>query len=508
VASFPDKGTRGQGDKERIYHLNPLSPCLLVFWAALGVSIVALGLLPLPSIALILALGLVVALSLLDPVFGLYFAVLSVPVQDLVQLPGGVTCTQAAMLLATGAWGLRVLAHPERPIAKGWLLPLWIALLWALLLATSFTPYSRAEGFKEVLRWGEAFLVWLIAVNTIQRPWQAAGLLACLLLAPAVDAAIGLVQAVTGAGPPSFRIAPGSPLVRAYGTIGAPNSFAGYLNMAWPLALALTVGAIRQAFRPATGRQPSLVVGRWSLVGWGAAAALALITIVLLAALVASFSRGAWLGAAAGLLAMTLALGPRAGRWAIAALCGGALLLALGGAGLLPDALATRVSSISKNLALFDASNVPVTDQNFAVVERMAQIQAGWRMFLAHPFSGVGPGNYTPAYPDFAVGSWYASRGHAHNYYLHMAAEAGIVGALAYLALLGGVSYQALAALRRANSTFRRSIAIGCCGIIAATAGHDLFENLHVLSMGIQLSVAWGLVVVLASWESRIDDRR
>src|SRR5207244_4477150 len=80
------------------------------------------------------------------------------------------------------------------------------------------------------------------------RPWQAAGLVACLLLAPAADAAIGLAQFATGDGPSSFRIAAGSPFVRAYGTIGAPNSFAGYLNMAWPLALALAVGAVRWAW--------------------------------------------------------------------------------------------------------------------------------------------------------------------------------------------------------------------------------------------------------------------
>ncbi|HEX9439497.1 MAG TPA: hypothetical protein VF909_07445, partial [Roseiflexaceae bacterium] len=62
-------------------------------------------------------------------------------------------------------------------------------------------------------------------------------------------------------------------------------------------------------------------------------------------------------------------------------------------------------------------------------------------------------------------------------------------------------------ALRRANSTFRRSIVVGCCGIIAATAGHDLFENLHVLSMGVQLAAVWGLIDVLGNWDQRIEDR-
>jgi cell division protein FtsW (lipid II flippase) len=88
-----------------------------------------------------------------------------------------------------------------------------------------------------------------------------------------------------------------------------------------------------------------------------------------------------------------------------------------------------------------------------------------------------------------------------------MAAEAGLIGALAYLALLSGVIAQAWAARHRATSTFQRSTVIGCCGIIAATAGHELFENLHALSMGVQLAAVWGLVVVLGNWELRIEDR-
>jgi O-antigen ligase len=228
-----------------------------------------------------------------------------------------------------------------------------------------------------------------------------------------------------------------------------------------------------------------LVLGSWLLL------------LVLLLALATSLSRGAWVGAACGAAGMALALGSRARRWALAALGLGAVALALGGTGLLPEVLAGRVTSITRYLAIFDAGAVVITPQNFAVVERMAQMQAGWNMFLAHPLTGVGPGNYTPAYPSFAVGPWYASRGHAHNYYIHMLAETGVIGALAYLALLAGIIRQAIATLRADNGTIRRSAAIGCCGIIAAVAGHDLFENLHVLSMGIQLAAIWGLLIVL-----------
>jgi O-antigen ligase len=506
VASYPDQPTR-QGDKQT--GRQPFSfAYLLVLLVAIALL---LALLPLTTLLLALGATLVVGLALLNPIFGVYWAILSVPVQEVVYLPGGLSYTQAAMLLAGLAWALRVLAHPEQRMiserARGVAprLLLWVLLLWALLLAAALSPYSRVEGIKESLRWAEAFLVWLMIVCLARRRWHVVGLVACLLLAPAAEAAIGLVQFARGDGPPSFRIAPDLPFVRAYGTIGQPNSFAGYLNMAWPLALALAIGGTlwlwqgrrwakdeqRGVARAMPARQAAVVLllGCW------------LVAALILAGVAASLSRGAWVGAAIGALGLAMAaaviLGRRAWRAALAGLVLGGLVLAAGGAGLLPDVVANRLSSITRYAAIFDAGAVAVTPENFAVIERMSQLQAAWRMFLAYPLTGVGPGNYSVAYPSFAVGSWYASRGHAHNYYLHMAAEAGMLGLLAYLALLGGMVWQAIALLRPNKSTFCHSLVVGCCGIIAAVGGHNLFENLHVLSMGVQLAGVWGLLSVV-----------
>jgi hypothetical protein len=83
-----------------------LSPCLFVFVLAL-----ALTLLPLPTLALALFYALLILLALVDPIFGLYWAILSVPMQQLVHLPCGISYTQGAMQLA-----LHVLAHPEQPV--------------------------------------------------------------------------------------------------------------------------------------------------------------------------------------------------------------------------------------------------------------------------------------------------------------------------------------------------------------------------------------------------------
>jgi O-antigen ligase len=192
-------------------------------------------------------------------------------------------------------------------------------------------------------------------------------------------------------------------------------------------------------------------------------------------------------------------------RWGSVALAGGGLLLVAGSAGMLPDTLTNRVASIARNIRLFDVRSVQVTPENFAVVERMSHLQAAYAMVLHHPLTGVGAGNYTNAYEGserfravaYALHPWYTSQGHAHNSYLHIAAETGLGGLAAYLALLVLLGYQAWKTLRRVDHWFFCSVATGCCGIIGSVAVHNLFENLHVLNMGVQLGAVWGLLSVL-----------
>lgn len=508
-----------------------LRPPYLLFAAAL--LALPLGLLPLPYAAGGALAVIVGTLTLIDPIWAAYAAVLSVPVQDLVQLPGGLSVTQATLLLAMAALALHTLANPERSLPLGSLFAPLALLLLALFAATVFTPYSRAEALRATLRWSTVPLIYLLVLRSLDggpglakpppdiffvrsgrrsRPdltksevwgaappiWKVVGLLACLLLAPAVDAAVGIVQFWYGIGPASFGIGAGH--VRAYGTIGQPNSFAGYMNQSWPLALSLAACALIWLWRGGPRRRGlALLLALGGLSG------------LLLGGLLVSFSRGGWLGAAAGAAAMALIsipllpAGPRRLAWRAAGLgaAGLALILALGGGGLLPGALSSRLGSIAGSLRIFDVRGVAITPENFAVVERMAHIQAGWNMFTRHPLTGVGPGNYsiafehTPGIGELPITArpWYTSRGHAHNYYLNMAAEAGVFGAAAYLLLLAAVARQALRAVRRARGLLWQGVAVGCAGLSAALAAHNLFENLHVLNMGLQLGATWALLV-------------
>jgi hypothetical protein len=76
-----------------------------------------------------------------------------------------------------------------------------------------------------------------------------------------------------------------------------------------------------------------------------------------------------------------------------------------------------------------------------------------------------------------------------------MAAEAGVIGAAAYLLLIGAVGLQASRAVGRAHGLLWRGVAVGCAGVAAGVAVHNLFENLHVLNMGLQLGTIWALLV-------------
>ncbi|MCU0494630.1 MAG: O-antigen ligase family protein, partial [Chloroflexaceae bacterium] len=480
----------------------------------------------LPLAALLVAGVAAGVLALIHPIWAVYMAILAVPVQEIVVLPGGLNFVQAALLLALGSWGLRALSRPDQPILFGRLFPGLALLLFALSLATILTPYSFTEAVKETVRWASAALMYLLALNMC-RPdgpdaagwrWRAGGLVACLLAAPTANGLLGLWQFFTADAPPSFLIA-GGRFARAYGTIGQPNSFAGSLNMAWPLAVALCLVLILDFRFWIVARSSKIQNLKSKIV---LLASVSLCAAVLLAALVATFSRGGWVGAAGGAAAMLLAVGlllPAALRrrftqgLALAVGAAGVVLL-LGGGGLLPDALEQRISSITRNLRLFDVRTVAVTPENFAVVERMAQLQAAWHMFTSHPLTGVGPGNYTLAYegrgpngsvPPMYVHPWYQSRGHAHNYYVHTAAEVGIIGLFAYLVLAALQLVQARATLLAApaNDWFARGVAVGGCGIILAVLTHNFFENLHVLNLGVQLGAVWGLLAALERCESQ-----
>ena len=450
-----------------------------------------------------LIVGAVVVAVVARPKIGLYLAVLSVPVQDTVKA-SGLTATQAAFVLLMGAWMVGLLLRGSR---WDWLSDanLWrFALFYAVILASARVAGDVRLTLSDAFRWGEALVIFTIARDVLRTRRDWAALLACCCVGAAGEAFIGSVQSKLGLGNASFAVAAG--LSRAFGTFGRPNSYAGYLEMTFPLALAGTFWAVprmAEAFRAwqATMRGPLAAERHAARALWGrilAASGLFTTVAFLLTGIILSFSRGAWLGTVAAVLVMMLLAGRRMARATGVVIVVAVLVLALGGASVLPDVLAKRLTSVTDNLIVTSIDDTPITDDNFAVKERTAYWFGGLQMFRDNPLTGVGLGNYGPNYDArYYSAPFLISQVHAHNYYIHIAAETGVFGLLAYLFLIGGIIRTGVVASRACTDNFARAVAIGATGVVVAVAVHNFFEDLHVLSLGVHLGAVWGVLAAI-----------
>jgi O-antigen ligase len=171
--------------------------------------------------------------------------------------------------------------------------------------------------------------------------------------------------------------------------------------------------------------------------------------------------------------------------------------------GWLTNVVPARVQqTVLAQLRVSDALNGTVTSANFSTVERLAHWIAGLRMFAAHPILGVGAGNYDAAYAMYALPDWPDALGHAHNYYINAAAETGILGLVAFLALTSATLYLGWYAvshtgLSGALPSSQRAIALGLFGAVVALAVHNLTDDLFVHAMELQFALTLGCLIAL-----------
>jgi O-antigen ligase len=450
------------------------------------------------------------ALLLNRPVLAIFGLIASVPAQQVAQV-GPITVTRIFVILAIVATIL-VPCIRRRSIETTWLaLPFALFVIWMAVSAEAAVDSGLAQA--EIMRWVVAFASFVVMLQFLVGASRrtAAAVVLTIGVVAALQAAIGVIQGLLALGPPSFQVV-GS-LSRAYGTFGRPNTFAGYLEMTlfpvlWVAAyFAFEAWRALRKYREVRLRGFAASTGARSAFVRSGLLALALntCTVAILGGIGFSFSRGAWLGVIAGLV-ISGALAFRRYLIPIAAvapvLAVGFLLLGTSA----PTALTGRLGSIVEEARPFDASNIPVTHENFATAERMAHWQAGWNMFLDHPITGIGPGNYNARYPEYFVRAEFRfSQGHAHNYYIHALAETGLVGLLLYLTLMFSALGVALRVALRGVG-FARALALGAVGTTSAVMMHNVFENLHVLNLGIQLGATWVLALTALRMHTRASE--
>jgi O-antigen ligase len=476
-----------------------------IAWLAAAVATFFLAVVNVQASAFVVAavpIAVLVGVQVLRyPWTGALLLLASVPVQQF-GAAGPLTLTRACIPVAVAGF---VIALTRAGLRIAWsrlYLPGLGLLLWMLWTAGSAVNADAAAA--EILRWLVALAAMVIFLQLVAMGGRDAvrAIVLTMAIAGAAEAAIGTTRGLLGIGPESFAV--GSAFARAYGTFGRPNTFAGYLEMAlfpvmwvgWYAAgdLRQRLGEYRRdrsrGHRASQPARSALVQAAMFAVVLGGS------TVIMLVGIISSYSRGAWLGVVAGGLVSGLVAFRR--HWMyFGALVPIVALIVLGGAAsVVPGALSDRLASISADARPFDAAAITITDDSFAAVERMAHWQAGWRMFEDNPLDGVGIGNFNERYPDYFVRTAFrVSQGHAHNFYIQVLGETGIPGLLLYLTMLLGFLFLAMRVALSADDRLAQAVSLGALGTTAAVAVHNVFENLHVLNLGIQLSACWALVL-------------
>lgn len=243
---------------------------------------------------------------------------------------------------------------------------------------------------------------------------------------------------------------------RSISTFGNPDFLATWLALGVPISV----------WRASEAPSPR---GR---LGWGAASALVVVTVVF------SYTRAAW-------LALTLAVPVlailRVSRWRSEAWAGflvtGAVLAVLLAAR--PAGLFTVAGRIGQTFG---------GDQSVSV--RLCLWHEAWRVALAHPLLGTGPDTFSYAAMPFRADepAWLLARvglpGDPHNAFLEMAVNGGFVALALLLAQMGVAGYAALRARRGDPETTAAAGVVLVCGLILCVEHLLVQATLPTLWMG------------------------
>ena len=404
-------------------------PAGLLPAALTGVIATTLG----AAVALDPRAAAILAAALLAPVLvwaapRVAFALLAISLGlnlDLLRAPVFVSLPQLAAIALTAAVFIR---RPPAGIRAGLAAGAGLLFLVATLpsVPAAVDPGAAYTGLVKLAVL--ALLLTAAVRGTVERwvrperltDWLVAG--ALLSLVPA------FTQVLVGIGPESFRV---GGVMRAWSTYTQPNSYGLYLAGLFPVAL-------------------GVALARRRLAGFAAAAAI-LLTIGL------TGSRGAWAGAAAGLLAFFAATT----RWRAAYVAAAAfgLLALVGLASLVPTGLIA---------GRFDLGD-------WSLQQRVLLLLTAWDGILRNPIAGYGGGSFEHLLPAIARRGLTDDVVLSHNVLLDIWFELGLTALLCFVALITAFLVRAFRAARRTHDPRLAGLFAGVTGMLVAALFGTLF---------------------------------
>lgn len=335
------------------------------------------------------------------------------------------------------------MAPSRRPLAVA--IAAFLAVSGASVLWSHY-PEKSLDGL--IGKWLEYLWLFMMAVDLGARP----GVLSRCAAVLAVSSGFVVLEAISQlwVGQGMFRHYPLLTYGRETGPYENPIDLATYLLVVCPLVIGLAVHG--RGLRR---------------VGYGALAA------VLVVVLVRTETLGAWLAlAAASAVVLALALRERMPAWLL-------------WVGVVASAVAGAQVALGWGGAL--RTDLGATD-------RWAMWQGAFGMIRERPLLGHGLNTFMANYLDYWVAGERQPR-YAHNCYLQVAAETGLVGLAAFLAVLGLMFRRILAGVERLAARREGVLLGGAVALLAFILQAAIDTNFYALRQAALFWVLAGLVV-------------
>ncbi|WP_371371570.1 O-antigen ligase family protein [Sporomusa aerivorans] len=310
---------------------------------------------------------------------------------------------------------------------------------------------------------GRYILIYYLVINNLTSLYQLKRLVWSVLTSAIFVTLYGFYQYIHGVDISAFQWVDGEQFpelkVRVFSTLQNPNLLAGFLVVVMSLAVGL-------------GLHTESTRGKLLLLA---------LVATLGTCLVLTYSRGAWLS----IVAVTAICGHLYNRKILWFFLVIPLVLLF-----CQDAVMERLVSI-----------LNPTDTSSTL--RIALWESTIAMILDKPLLGIGWGAYWMVYPeyDFFLNNPAATIVHAHNMYLHIAAEIGVPGLLVFLGIIYGHTRKAMDVLNRTKNRWVAGIMLG---VVAAVLGLAVNGFTDYVMFNVQMSMLFWLLnaVVIAVWKN------
>src|SRR4030066_66468 len=369
------------------------------------------------------------------------------------------------------------------------LLILWFVLILAFLLSGIFS-INPVKSMRVAILHLTLFLILFLIVQFVKnrqdlvkftQHWMVIGFILCMYgLVEYWGSFIGFDIDRVVFGPIYSMTTPGQTVAqslfgqRIYSLFGDPNNFAGFLNTVFPFFLcsAIYFAKLKQAKR-----------FFWFLLA----------TLTVFFVFIMTLSRSGWLGLSIGLLVVAWykrAQIFRSANWKY-------FLVAL-------IVIVVFFAQIYQYLYFIISARLEEMESRGI---HLYLIKSAFSMFLSHPLTGVGIGNFGEAYGKyFKPGYEYYN---AHSAFLTILSETGIIGFIIYTSFYIFIFRQILLFFRNSSGYHKEAIGLGLlsgfCGLMAANI---FYQNFTFQFFFVFLGLAFAAGIVASKATSNGLDRK